>query len=194
MTPEQLEAAIGAIDAANSEDPTTIVVDGRVGPKELLHAELVTQWVRRLDPDASPEQLVAARAHHLRRWTRPRSDYPEGRAGYLRWRADAKAAHATEVARILEEVGVSPSSIERVTQIIRKERLRDDPQVQTHEDALCLTFLQTQLEELIDDQGEDKTVTILAKTARKMSAQALELAGSLSLSERGGGLLRRALG
>jgi hypothetical protein len=189
MTPEQLEAAIGAID-----DPTTIVVDGRVGPKELLHAELVTQWVRRLDPDASPEQLVAARAHHLRRWTRPRSDYPEGRAGYLRWRADAKAAHATEVARILEEVGVSPSSIERVTQIIRKERLRDDPQVQTHEDALCLTFLQTQLEELIDDQGEDKTVTILAKTARKMSAQALELAGSLSLSERGGGLLRRALG
>jgi hypothetical protein len=194
MTPEQLEAAIAAIDAANAEDPTTIAVDGRVGPKELLHAELVTQWVRRLDPGASPEQLVAARAHHLRRWTRPRADYPDGRAGYLRWRADAKAAHANEVARILEQVGVASSSIERVGQIIRKERLRDDPQVQTHEDALCLTFLQTQLDELIDDHGEDKTVTILAKTARKMSPQALKLAGTLPLSERGAALLRRALG
>lgn len=194
MNQAQLEAALAAIDSANASDPNTIVVDGQTGPKELIHAELVTEWVRRLDPDASPEQLVAARAHHLRRWTRPRSDYPDGRAGYLRWRADAKAAHATEVARILEEVGVSPASIERVGQIIRKEHLRDDPQVQTHEDALCLTFLQTQLDELIEDQGEDKAVTILAKTARKMSSRALEVAGTLPLSERGAELLRRALG
>ena len=36
--------------------------------------------------------LLAARAHHLRRWELPRDSYPVGRAGYLRWRRDQKAA------------------------------------------------------------------------------------------------------
>ncbi|MBA3302861.1 MAG: DUF4202 family protein, partial [Acidimicrobiia bacterium] len=93
---ERFDAAIRAIDAANADDPETIVVDGVVRPKELAHAEMMTAWVRRLDAEASDAQLLAARAHHLRRWTIARSSYPEGRSGYLRWRTHLKKQHATE--------------------------------------------------------------------------------------------------
>src|SRR4051812_27036533 len=98
-----------------------------VRPKEQAHAELMTEWVQRLDPAASDVQLIAARAHHLRRWTSPRSSYPEGRAGYLRWRTALKRQHAEEVAGILAAVGYEPAVGERVGAIIRKEGLGSDP-------------------------------------------------------------------
>ena len=49
----RLETAIAAIDAANADDPVTVEIRGRRRPKELAHADLMTEWVRRLDPDAS---------------------------------------------------------------------------------------------------------------------------------------------
>ncbi|HVJ97293.1 MAG TPA: DUF4202 family protein, partial [Acidimicrobiia bacterium] len=92
---EQVQAAWAAIDAANREDPTIVTVRGRTGPKEILHAELVTAWLDRLRPDASDALLLAARGHHLRRWTMPRATYPAGRAGYLKWRKALHEQHAT---------------------------------------------------------------------------------------------------
>ena len=100
MAGSRFEQAIAAIDAANADDPVTIEVRGSVRPKELAHAELMTEWLERLDPIADDAQRLAARAHHLRRWTLPRSSYPEGRAAYLRWRTALKQQHAEEVAAI----------------------------------------------------------------------------------------------
>lgn len=186
--------AIAAIDAANTADPNTIAVRGEVRPKEQAHAELMTEWLTRLDPDATDAQHLAARAHHLRRWTLPRSEYPEGRAGYLRWRTALKKQHATEVATILERVGYDAATIDRTQRIIRKEGLGSDPQVQTHEDALCLVFLETQLAELADDQGAEKMVDIIQKTAAKMSPRALGVAADLPMRDADRALIGRALG
>src|SRR4051812_23542962 len=97
----RLDRAIAAVDAANARDPNTIELDGEARPKELVHAELMTDWVRRLDPDPSEEQLIAARAHHLRRWALPRDSEPRDRAGYLRWRTALRRRHAEDVAEIL---------------------------------------------------------------------------------------------
>jgi hypothetical protein len=190
---ERLTRAVAAIDAANADDPFTLVVDGVERPKEQAHAELMTEWVRRLDPAADDAQLLAARAHHLRRWALPRQDFPEGRAGYLRWRTTLKRQHAEEVGSILAGVGYSADTIERVQRIIRKEGLGRDPQVQVHEDALCLVFLQTQLNDVATQLGDDKTIEVLQKTARKMSEQGLAEAGRLPLDETGRSLLVRAL-
>jgi hypothetical protein len=173
--------AIAAIDRANADDPNTVVVDGVERPKELAHAEMMTAWVGRLDPDASDAQLLAARAHHLRRWVVPRSDYPEGRAGYLKWRTDAKRRHADAVAAILGQCGYDVETVERVQQIIRKERLKSDPAVQVHEDALCLVFLQTQLRDMARQLGDDKARDILTKTLAKMSDRGRAEAGALPL-------------
>lgn len=189
----RFDAAIAAIDRANADDPDTIEIDGRRQPKELAHAELMTTWVRRLEPEADELQLLAARAHHLRRWAMPRERYPAGRAGYLRWRRDQARRQAEEVAVILAAAGYDDAEIERVQQIIRKEGLGSDPAVQTHEDALCLVFLQTQLGELLANLGEQRTVEVLARTARKMSPRGLAEAARLALPPDHVELLRRAL-
>ncbi|MEE8474578.1 MAG: DUF4202 family protein, partial [Myxococcota bacterium] len=82
----RLAAALAAIDAANRDDPNTLEVRGERRPKELAHAELVSEWVRRLRPEASEALLLAARAHHVRRWEIPRDRFSKDRPGYLRWR------------------------------------------------------------------------------------------------------------
>lgn len=190
----RLAAALAAIDAANADDPHTIVVGGERRPKELAHAELMTRWVQALDPDCDEVQRIAARAHHLRRWAIARDDYPRDRAGYLKWRSALRRRHADEVAAIMRGAGYDDAEIERAQAIVRKQGLGRDPDVQVHEDALCLVFLETQFDDLvaqIDD--DDKMVEILRKTARKMSPEALEAAGSLAFSAAGARLLERAL-
>ena len=190
----RLADAIAAIDDANAGDPNTIEVRGAVRPKEQAHAELLTEWLERLDPDADDAQRLAARAHHLRRWSMPRTDHPEGRAGYLRWRTALKKQHAVELGEILAAVGYDDDTIDRAQRIIRKEGLGSDPQVQTHEDALCLVFHETQLAELVDAQGDEKMVDIIQKTAAKMSERALSLVADLPMRDADRALIARALG
>lgn len=191
-TSARYEQAVARIDEANSADPNLLEVDGVAVPKELTHARLATEWVLHLDPDATELQLLAARAHHLRRWSVPRSDYDEGRAGYLRWRANLKKQHAAEVGEILRACGYDDGEIERVQQLVRKEGLGRDPQVQTHEDALCLVFLQTQLGPVADQLGDDRTVEVLRKSIGKMSPAGIEAAVGLPLGPREAELLKAA--
>jgi Domain of unknown function (DUF4202) len=190
---DRLAAALAAIDAANADDPNVITVDGVERPKELAHAELMTRWIRTLDPDCSEEQILAARAHHLRRWTIPRASYPDGRAGYLRWRTALKRQHGDDVGAILRDAGYDDESVARVQAIVTKRSLGQDHAVQVHEDALCLVFLETQLDELASRMGDDKTVDILQKTAKKMSPAGLEAARGLQFSPPASALLERAL-
>jgi hypothetical protein len=188
-----LEAALAAIDAANEGDPSTVVVDGSTEPLAAAHGRLASDWVARLDPAATDAQLLAARAHHLRRWTSPRTDFPDGRAGYLRWRTAAKKRHADEVASLLAGAGYGDEVIDRVQRIIRKEGLGRDPAVQVHEDAVCLAFLETQLDELADSLGDHKTVEVLVRTLAKMSPAGIAAAAGVDLSDRGAALLQRAV-
>ena len=195
-TPAWLGAAIEAIDAANAQDPTLVDDAGVARPKELVHAEHMTAWLDRLDPDASPAQRLAARAHHFRRWTVPRSEFPDGRAGYLRWRKQARQRHAEEVSALLSDHGVPAEVIDEVGRIVAKAPRRsergdsglkltasephsvdiDPPQadsleaeVQTHEDCLCLTFFELQGLDTAARLG-DKAAEVVAKTLEKMSA------------------------
>ena len=195
---ERLDLAIAAIDAANADDPNRIEVDGVDRPKGLTHARMVDAWVRRLQPDASEALLLAARAHHVRRWTVPRDSFPTGRSGYLRWRAHLRGLHADEAERLLRSVDYDDATIERVRQIVLKQGLtRDpattDPEVQTFEDGLSLVFLETQFAELsarLDD--DEKMARIIARTLRKMSARGREAARDLAYDERSGAILEQA--
>ena len=167
---DRFTRAITAIDAANAEDPTG---------KEPRDALLMTEWVSQLAPGASEALRLAARAHHVRRWTVPRSSYPDGRAGYLRWRRDLHEVHAREVGQILADVGYEVDVIARVQDIIRKRNLKTDAEVQTFEDALCLTFLQTQYEDLAARLDDEKMDVVVQKTLAKMSERGRELASRL---------------
>ena len=193
LSQDQFDSVIAAIDEANSADPNTLTHGKRSGPRELVHAQMMTDWVLRLSPEADQAQLVAARAHHLRRWEYPRSAYEEGRAGYRRWRAAAKRAHAEAVGEILADNGASEAFVDRVQRTIRKDGLGADPAVQLHEDALCLVFLETRLDELVDSLGPDKAVEVLGKTLPKMTPAGVAAAGELELSEMGRSTLSAAV-
>jgi hypothetical protein len=87
----------------------------------------------------------------------------------------------------MAEMGYGPQAIEKAQRLNRKEglgRADGDPDVQTLEDALALTFLEHWLETFAqrDDHSTEKIVEILRKTMRKMSPQAIEKAKSLSFS------------
>ena len=184
--------AIAAIDAANAEDPNTLVVRGEVRPKELAHAELASEWIETLAPDAGPALQLAARAHHVRRWEIPRSSEPLGRAGYHRWRRKLQAHHAQVAREILEEAGVEAGVVERTVALIRKQGLGRDPEVQVLEDALCLVFLETQLDALAERLEPEKMLDVARKTLRKMSPEAVDRALGLPLAPGAREMLERA--
>ena len=190
---ERLRRALAAIDAANAGDPHRLRVRGESRPKELTHAELVSEWIARLAPDPGEALLLAARAHHLRRWTIPRSEYPAGRRGYLRWRRALQVLHAREVAAILTAEGYDESTIRRVQDLVQKQHLGRDAEVQILEDALCLVFLETQLHDLGARLDDEKLLGVLRKTLRKMSPDAIQRAGELPLDAAGRALLQRAI-
>ena len=183
---DRLQQALAAIDAANADDPYTLTIDGRARPKELTHAEMMTRWVQELDPEASEELLLAARAHHIRRWMIPRSAFPAGRTSYLRWRRALHAVHAELTAAILEDCGYPRRSVDQVAALVAKADLLQagDPDAQTLEDALSLVFFDTQLEPLLDDLDERQLRRALGRTWRKMSPNGQAAARSLALSQR----------
>lgn len=191
--PSRLSRALAAIDAANADDPNTLPVRGAPRPKELAHAELVSEWVLALAADASEALQLAARAHHVRRWEIRRDDFPEGRAGYHRWRKAEHAHHARILGAILVEVGYDEESIRRATDLVQKRGLGRDPEVQVLEDALCLVFLETQFTELAGRLPTEKLLDVTRKTLRKMSPRALARARELPIDAEAHDLLERAL-
>jgi hypothetical protein len=190
---DRLAGVIASIDEANAQDPNRLTIDGVSHPKELLHSQMVTTWVRRFDPEPSDVQLIAARAHHLRRWTVPRSDYPDGRAGYLRWRRDLGKRHRDDVAELMAAHGYDEVVTAEVGSIMAKTDLGSKPEVQVHEDALCMVFLETQLDALVERIGAEKAAQVVAKTLRKMSPTGIAAAQTLSFSMAGDGVVSQAI-
>lgn len=183
MDSDRFDRAIAAIDAANADDPNSIEVRGARRPKELAHAALASEWIAKLCDAPSETLRLAARAHHLRRWSLPRSDYPDGRKGYLVWRQDLKQRHATETAEILTTCGYDGATIEAVSHIILRKNLAGDVDSQILEDALCLVFFETQLDKLAQRTPTEKMRDIGIKTLRKMSPGARRLACKLPIEE-----------
>jgi hypothetical protein len=181
--------AIALIDAANAADPNDC--DGE--PLSLVQGRLAQAWVTTLDPEASQSLQLAARAHHLRRWVVPRASYPDGRPGYLRWRRDQKARHATELGELLADAGVEPAIAERASAIVAKIGLGSDPEVQTFEDAVCLTFLQTQFRATAERLDEEHMVNVVAKTLAKMSDAGRRAALTIELDDRDEAIVGQAL-
>ncbi|HEY5656463.1 MAG TPA: DUF4202 domain-containing protein [Myxococcota bacterium] len=191
---ERLRRALAAIDAANAGDPQRIEVRGQLRPKELAHAELVSEWIERLCPDASEALRLAARAHHVRRWEIPRERHPEGRSGYLRWRKALSEHHAKVAGEILASEGYAEPTIARVQEIVRKKNLGRDAEVQALEDALCLVFLETQFHDVAARLEPEKLLEVTRKTLGKMSPRALDLAAQLPLDPRDRAWIERARG
>jgi len=173
----RFDAALARFDAVNAEDPRR---DGDQ-PYELAYARRMTAWLERLAPGAPEELRLAARAQHIGRWRLPRDRFPDGRAGYKRWRSACAGMHADTAAAILEELGYPPPAVQRVRDLLTKKRLADDPDVQTLEDAACLVFLEHTFADFARKHDRDKLVDIVRKTWGKMSDRGRAAAAALAL-------------
>jgi hypothetical protein len=191
----RFEGVIAAIDAANGRDPKTVDIDGRAVPAELLYGQRMSAALATLAPDASELLRIAVRGQHIERWTSPRASYPAGRPGYLKWRSDLKDYRARRLGEIMTAAGYGFEDAARVGALVRKERLRTDPEAQTLEDAACIVFLTHYLEEFLGktDADDAKLARILAQTWKKMSAQGHAHAGNLDLPTRVLTLLKQGL-
>src|SRR5688572_19398917 len=115
----EIDRARGALDAAHRADPN--------GPGgELRYVDCIQGWIGRLVPAPSPALQLAARAQHLERWAIPRSDYPAGRGGYLRWRAAVHERQGQRARRILIDTGCEATLADRVAALVAKKVPKED--------------------------------------------------------------------
>ena len=179
---QRFQRAIERFDAANAEDPNRELADGLDQPKELLYAQRLSTMLERFAPEAPEALRLAVRCQHIRRWTIPRSDFPAGAAGYKQWRSKLQKFHAETAAGMLRDTGYGEDTIGRVQALLRKEKLKLDPEVQTLEDVVDLVFMENYLEEFVakhQEYDEAKWIDILKKTWFKMSPRGRSAALSM---------------
>ncbi|MEN8107507.1 MAG: DUF4202 domain-containing protein [Pseudomonadota bacterium] len=182
------DKAIALIDAANSEDPNRVDVDGKDWPKELLYSHRMSDMLQRFAPDAADAVKLAIRAQHVQRWKSPRDAYAMDRIGYLKWRKDLYKFHANTAADLLAQAGYDEDVIGRVKQAVAKKAIKENPDTQLLEDVTDLVFIEHYMLAFVDmhpDYDEDKWLDIIRKTWKKMSGQAQQfaLSGSIRLPE-----------
>ncbi len=161
------QAVLDAIDAANTQDPN--LDDGQ--PVELLYGQRMSAELDRLFPDATDVLQIAARGQHVERWKLARSEYPEGRAGYLAWRKAQGVHHAEVVMAMMEQAGYAADEIEAAGRMLRKQGIKRDDEVQALEDVICFVFLKWYFAPFAEKHSAEKIQSIVEKTARKMSAE-----------------------
>ncbi|PSL20146.1 DUF4202 domain-containing protein [Shimia abyssi] len=162
----KLATVLAAIDAANAKDPRAD--EGQ--PEAFLYGTRMSEEVDRLFPDAPDVLQIAARGQHIERWVLKRADYPEGRAGYLKWRRELAAHHAARVGELMAQAGYGADHIAEAGQMLRKEGIKRNEQVQALEDVICFVFLKWYFAPFAAKHPHEKVVDIVQKTARKMSA------------------------
>ncbi|HEY8262124.1 MAG TPA: DUF4202 domain-containing protein [Methylosinus sp.] len=193
---ERHEALIAAIDAANADDPRKVTIDGAERPFEIVYAERMSARLCALYPDASELLKIATRAQHLRRWEIAREDYPLGRHGYNEWRKACRVHHARLVGEMMRARGYDDAAADHVGALIRKEKLKKDPESQALENVAAIVFLEHYFDDFHEkykDYDDDKIVDILGKTLCKMSPKGHAAALALPLPERTRGLVAAAI-
>ncbi len=193
MSTDKLKKAYALIDQANAKDPNTENVNGSTVAKELIYGQRMTDTLSTFHPETTDDLKLAARAQHICRWEIPRNSYPMDRVGYLKWREDLKKFHAQKAAEILHEVGYGKTTVDRVSFLIQKKKLKKDEETQALEDVICLVFLDFYYEEFLEKHTEEKVIAILQKTWRKMSDKGHKAALELSYSQKALDLIKQAL-
>lgn len=163
------EQIISKIDEINSRDPNQEYVEGKPVAKELIYSKRMADCLDVTYPDAPETLKIAVYAQHINRWKIPRSDYPTGRQGYLKWRRELADHHAQLTGELMQETGYSETETSQVAEIIKKRNLKHNELSQKLEDVACLVFLEYYLGAMTENHSEEKMIAIIQKTWRKMS-------------------------
>lgn len=180
--------AVAFIDAANSQDPYMDSDTHMIWPKELLYSHRMTNMLLRYASDPDDAIKLSVRAQHIERWKLPRSVYPNGRKGYLKWRTDLYKFHGDTVAKLLMQAGYAEEFIKRVKAAVEKKSLKNNPNSQLIEDVTVLVFIEYYIIDFTTkhpEYNEEKWRNIINKAWKKMSerAQLFALSGGITIPE-----------
>jgi len=189
----QLERTLSLINNANSKDPNLESDDGAQIAKELLYSQRMSARLKDYQPSASEHLTIAAHGQHIERWSSKREDYPEGRTGYKKWRAELGLFHAKRVAELMAEAEYAQDDIDRTKYLVQKRGLGRDPETQCLEDVVCLVFLEHYLEDFASKHNEEKLIDIIQKTWAKMSDKGHQAALKIAFKPHLGELINKAL-
>ncbi|BDD00969.1 DUF4202 domain-containing protein [Persicobacter psychrovividus] len=195
MSQDQLQQVLNLIDEKNRQDPKTINSNGEELTEELLYSQRMTAWLFKMETSPAAELQIAVRANHVGRWESPRTDYPEGRKGYLKWRTDLIQHHLQLTHQMMDQAGFGEAQKQAVRKIMEKKHIKRDADCQTYEDVICLVFLENYLADFYAaaDIEEEKMVSIIQKTWHKMSAKGQEMALTIPFSAEALDLVKKAL-
>jgi hypothetical protein len=183
---DRLDAVLRDIDAANADDPRTIIVDGETRPYEIVYSQRMGERLQAMYSDASELLRIAAHGQHIRRFDIPRKRYPEGRKGYNEWRRTCREHHAELLGEIMKRHGYSNDEIAQVATFVKKEQLKKDKDSQALENVVDVVFVEHYLDEFVTKYSgydEEKLIDIIGKTLRKMSPKGHEAALALDLPD-----------
>ncbi len=191
--PDKLAVALDAIDAANALDPNKEIIHDTEIPKELIYGQRMSEVLGAFAPEASEHLQIATRAQHIERWKSARSDYPEGRSGYKKWRSQLSLFHAQRAGEIMSEAGYEEADVERVKFLVQKRQLKQDIETQTLEDVACLVFLKHYFVDFAAKHNEEKLIDIVQKTWGKMSENGQSTALKIDFPEEILSILKKSL-
>ncbi|GAA6003966.1 uncharacterized protein JCM10292_000628 [Rhodotorula paludigena] len=159
--------ALASFRAMHLSDPAAAASDAPAGTPSLEYHSTLESYTRKLSALSTVDSvhrgpgealLLAANSQHIRRWEKPRKDWPEGLSGYKTWRTALNKFHADIAHDVMRQAGYLEDSEEdaalfaRVRDLLlkrtlmrpplpaREDELRD-PEAHLFEDAICLTFL-----------------------------------------------------
>jgi hypothetical protein len=183
------------IDALNNEDPEVLKADTQdtSTSKEVLYSQRMQYRLQQFAPDANEALQIAAYSQHIQRWAIPRSDYPMDRAGYKKWRTDLGKFHAELTGNTMLTLDYDDTSVERVRYLLQKKGLKRDSDTQALEDVICLVFLEYYLDAFAAKHAEDKIISIIQKTWKKMSNEGHNAALKLDMPAHLLSLVKKAL-
>jgi hypothetical protein len=192
----RFQQAIAKFDAANALDPNQEMFEGKSYPKELIYAQRMSAMLEKFAPDASEAVQLAVRCQHICRWQKPRADYPMDGVGYKQWRTNLYKFHGDTAGALMREAGYDDDMIAKVQSLLRKEKLKVNPETQLLEDVVDLVFLQYYLADFVvkySHYDEEKLLGILRKTWRKMSDKGHEAALKLNYTPEILAVIQKAL-
>lgn len=101
--------------------------------------------------------------------------------------------HAKIADSILTDCGYDSQTIEKVKFLVLKKELNTNADTQLLEDVVCLVFIEFYLDEFAAKHDGERVIDIIRKTAKKMSAAAIEAVSQIHVSTKIQSLLQQAV-
>lgn len=190
---DKFEDALKAINLAHKKDPNKEELGAEIYSSEWLYAKRMQDTLKKIYPKANQGLVLAASCQHLYRWEIKRSDYPNGKIGYYKWRNYLVEYQANKAEVILKECQFDTASIQKVIDIMKKENIHKLEDSQKLEDIVCIVFLEHYMEPFAADKTDEHLIQIVQKTWNKMSENGKKEALKLNLPLRTKKIVEAAL-